>query len=159
MTHICWTEDFVLKKYNLDTALLSELQTVLPFLSSWNPPDVGSGYFSLSERGCFSGTVMLINPYKTSVVNGIIEVWASDGTNSPSLLFSNDSGYVNLESVLPVGTQFVLFRTLDRGSSGGTENYGWELMGKKGISHPYTEPTTAQGIAEMMARECGYTIA
>ncbi len=147
--------EMVTTPYLLDTALLTELQSIFPFLSSWSPVDVGSVYFSLAEKEHEHGLTRVWDE-GNMIVEGPTEIWTSDGLAAPVQLdlSTRVNQYVEIAPLLPIGTQFILCKVVDKRP--GYSKTTWRLLGKKGVSYPRAAPTTASEIATMLALECGY---
>lgn len=142
--------------YLLDQALLDELRTHMPWLTNWSPPDLGTAKIGLDP--CAHG----MNPIRyvrsdSQIVNGIIEVWWSDGTADPAQMSLNYEQH-QLSAICDPTTQFFLLRHMMKDWEANVD-YTWSLVGQKNVTLPYTPPTTNADIAKMIARGCGYEVA
>ena len=145
----------VTKPYLLNADLLTALQVSFPFLVNWSPENVGSIYFSLADREHLCGLTKIWSIHGLQV-DGVIEVWTSDGASDLVQLDTSmlKNTHVELSLLVPSGTQFVLLKHFYK--HGESSNTTWKLLGKKGVAYPRSEPITAIEIATLLSLECGF---
>lgn len=153
-------QEHMLQPRLLTQSFLDELRAVFPFLVFWTPSDscIDSAYFRLSNRLFEHGLTYIWQSNCIGNMQGIVEIYASNGTSNFQKLTIPEQKHIHLEDYIPPMTEFLLYKVVICNGTPQKKQVEYHLGGMKGVKYPITPPETDQEVAEMMARLSGYTI-